>query len=98
MAVCCHPSSVLHFDDYTTASWVLSKLVELDNYHHSQYFCVLGIVFSGDILPCLCKGTGTTQTSSEISLHQRNRFLLLLAGKFIIIYIRIGQAEYSDNI
>lgn len=92
MAVCCYPPGVFHFDDYITAAWAVSDLVELGIHHHSQCFRVIGLVFSGGLLPCLCKRTGTTQTSGEIPVHQRNSFLLLLAGKLIIIYIVIGQS------
>lgn len=68
------------FYDNITDSWNISQLVELDIYHHSQHFSFIGSVFVGDILPCLCKRVGTSPASCKVPLHQRNRFLLLLAG------------------
>ena len=83
MAVCCHPPSVFCVDDYITTTWAVSNLVELDIHHHSQHFCFVGLVFSGGLLPRVCKRIGTTQTASEVPVHQGNCFLLLLAGKLL---------------
>lgn len=82
MAICCRSPDMLLFYDNITDSWNISQLVELDIYHHSQHFSFIGSVFVGHILPCLCKRVGTSPASCKVPVHQRNRFLLLLAGKF----------------
>lgn len=86
VAVCCHPPSLFHFDDNITVTWAVPNLVELDIHHHSQHFCLVGVVFSGKILPCFCKGTGTTQATCKVLVHQRDCFLQLLAGNFVLLY------------
>lgn len=84
MAVCHYPSSMLYLDDRVTDSWVISKLAQLDVYHHSQYFFLSGHVLLGCFLPCFFKGTAATQTIIKVHLHQRDCFLQLLAGRCLV--------------
>lgn len=81
LAVCCRSPDMLPFYDNVTDSWNISHLGELDIHHDPQHFSFIGSEFVGDILPCLCKRVGTSQASCKVPVHQRNCFLLLLAGK-----------------
>nr|ACU18597.1 unknown [Glycine max] len=41
-------------DDCITATRAVSNLVELGIHHCSQHICVVSLVFSGGLLPCVC--------------------------------------------
>lgn len=81
MAVCYHPSHMCNLDDNVANYGDVSHLAQLDIHHNSQSILFLGNVFLGCLLPCLCQRIGTTYTTRKVYLHQRNCFLLLLAGK-----------------
>lgn len=93
VAICYRSSNMLSFDDNTTNSWDISFLVKLDVHHHPQHFSFLGAVFSGGVLPCVCKGVETSQSTCQVLVHQGNCLLLLLAGKYLPCFIACPSAS-----
>lgn len=86
MAVCYHPSHMFNLDDNVATYGDVSHLAQLDIHYNSQSILFFGNVFLGCLLPCLRQRIGTTYATCKVYLHQRNRFLLLLAGKNFCVH------------
>lgn len=97
VAICYRSSNMLSFDDNTTNSWDISFLVKLDVHHHPQHFSFLGAVFSGGVLPCVCKGVETSQSTCQVLVHQGNCLLLLLAGKYLSCSVACSSASSFEG-
>ncbi|KAK6124417.1 hypothetical protein DH2020_041837 [Rehmannia glutinosa] len=85
VAVCCHPSDMFYLDDNVANYRDVSKLAQLDIHHHSEFIIFLGHVFLGRLLPRLRQRIGTAYATGEVYLHQRNCFLLFLAGNTVFL-------------
>lgn len=73
-----------HSNDYSSASWSVPQLGQLDIHNHTELFSLHGIIRTGYFLPLVCKRAGTSQTSCKILMHQRDCLLLFLAGNHLL--------------